>query len=349
MPGRNQLIDARRAFLHHVIDGDVDGARRLGIQLLRAHPAERIILDVLVPTQGLVGRRWETSRLSVADEHVATAVTDAVLAQVAAAIPAATGGLLVALACAEGDWHSMPARMATELLRARGLQVRFLGASLPAADLAAYLAQLRPAALCLTCSVPSCLPGALRSIAAAHGADTPVMAGGRGFGPDSHAAARLGADGWARSPDRAMRRLVSWSAGRRPVTLASSAAEVEAWSTIELETAAVADRMVVLLGETVPEVHALDDGDPTLADLHSVVEHLAVTLLVDDDRILADHIAWLQRVMSGRGFPASTTTALLPALNLALAEHDLLSDRTQRALHGARAASPPHRTEPSGA
>jgi methanogenic corrinoid protein MtbC1 len=44
--------------------------------------------------------------------------------------------------CAEGEWHSLPARMVAEVLRLHGWQVTFLGASTPADHLRRLLTEV---------------------------------------------------------------------------------------------------------------------------------------------------------------------------------------------------------------
>ena len=58
-----------------------------------------------------------------------TAITDAVLAALAWRIEAAEDQGHLVVTCAEGEWHSLPARMAAEVLQTHGWLVTFLGAS----------------------------------------------------------------------------------------------------------------------------------------------------------------------------------------------------------------------------
>ena len=90
----------------------------------------------------------------------ATAITDAVLAALAWRIEAAEDqGHLVAT-CAEGEWHSLPARMAAEVLRTHGWLVTFLGASTPADHLRRFVDEVGAVGVVVSCSVPIFLSGA---------------------------------------------------------------------------------------------------------------------------------------------------------------------------------------------
>ena len=90
-------------------------------------------VKLLAEVQQAVGDLWQQNELTVADEHAATAVVDLALAAAcleAERRPHALGGTVV-VACAEEEWHVMPARMFAEQLTAAGWDVVFLGAQHP--------------------------------------------------------------------------------------------------------------------------------------------------------------------------------------------------------------------------
>ena len=154
------------------------------------------MLEVLAPAQREVGRRWEDGRWSVAEEHAATAVTDTALGLLALDAEPKRDGRHAVVACVEGEWHVLPARMAAEVLRLRGWHVTFMGASVPADELARYASARRPDVVGLSCAMPISLKGAARSIQACQEVGVPVLVGGDGFGPEGRYAFRLGASAW---------------------------------------------------------------------------------------------------------------------------------------------------------
>src|ERR671914_12503 len=213
--------DVKR-FVDHLARRDRKAAVGQALGLLEAGaPVQDVVQVLLGAAQAEVGRRWEANQWSVADEHAATAITDAVLGALAWRVEAAEDQGHVVITCAEGEWHSLPARMAAEVLRAHGWQVTFLGASTPADHLRRFVAEVGAVAVVVSCSVPIFLGGALRSVQAAQSEGIPVLVGGRAFGPDDLRADRLGADGWAPDPVAAARLLESWrqqrpGVGKRP-------------------------------------------------------------------------------------------------------------------------------------
>ncbi|MEV5710360.1 cobalamin-dependent protein, partial [Actinoallomurus sp. NPDC052274] len=171
--------------------------------------AESALLDVIAPVQARVGAEWAANRISVAREHTATAINDRVVAALAhhASAPRRPRRGRITVACVDGEWHALPARLLAETLRLRGWHVDFLGAQVPVPHLIDHLHRTGPDALALSSSIPTRLPTAHATITASQAAGVPVMAGGAAFGPDGRYADRLGADAWAPDARTAAARL----------------------------------------------------------------------------------------------------------------------------------------------
>ena len=140
------------AYLDQAIGREPRAGVRLALELLdQGVPSDAVIVDLLGAAQREVGERWLRDEWTVADEHLASGVTQKALDAVANAIEAPVPHGFVIVACAEGDWHSLPAQMFAEQLRANGFAVAFLGASTPADHVAKLIARRRPDALTVSC------------------------------------------------------------------------------------------------------------------------------------------------------------------------------------------------------
>lgn len=102
-------------------------------------------------------------------------------------------GVAVLMVCAEGDWHALAARLCTELLRAQGVEVLFLGGSTPAEHVAKTVGQHRPDAVLVSCTIPIFFKGVARITDVVHRGGVPVLAGGRVLQGGPMAARRLAA------------------------------------------------------------------------------------------------------------------------------------------------------------
>ncbi|MEU9509955.1 cobalamin-dependent protein [Micromonospora sp. NPDC048170] len=303
-------------YLDCLQEADEYAAVEVAIGLLEAGvPAERVLLDLVAPAQAEVGERWARNEWSVAQEHAATHVSERVVAAVAAyAHPRPTRGRIV-VACMDGEWHALPPRLVAEVLRLRGWQVTFLGASVPAPHLVSYLHRQDAHAVALACALPKRLPHAHRMIEACRRVDVPVLVGGRGFGADGRWARRLGA-AWAPDAPSAAELVADERALRRvPPAELGHLADDEYASLIkrrgELIDGALAD-----LWERVPQTrdYTPSQTDSTVSDLGHVVDFLAAALYVDDGSLFTDFVDWLVEVLTSRGVPA-------PALGLTLGHY----------------------------
>jgi methanogenic corrinoid protein MtbC1 len=297
---------------------DRKAAARQALGLLEAGaPVQDLVQRLLGSAQAEVGRRWEANQWSVADEHAATAITDAVLGALAWRIEAAEDQGHVVVTCAEGEWHSLPARMAAEVLRLHGWQVTFLGASTPADHLRRLLAEVGAVGVVISCSVPIFLGGALRSVQAAQAEGIPVLVGGRAFGPDELRAHRLGADGWAPDPVAAARLLGAWR--QQPPAVGKRPAGMRDAEPLELEAVRpdLVERAMSELFLRFPALAGYSQSQlaRTREDLSYILQFLEAALLTDDPRIFLDEfLPWLTRVLTSRGLPAGVITVGLEAL-----------------------------------
>lgn len=342
--GTTDLAVARDRLWDAVIAGDEYAAVAAVFAALDAGISpEDALLEVIAPVQRKVGTEWAANRITVATEHAATAINDRVIAALSQhpAAAAATRAGRVTVACVDGEWHALPARLLAEVLRLRGWQVDFLGAQVPTPHLIAHLHQHAPDAVALSCSIPTRLPAAHAAISACQAAGVSVLVGGAAFGPDGRYARLLGADAWA--PDaRAASQWLSkdlvrlrLTANHRPASDLPHLADQE-YSMVSSSKAQLVKWTVAELDDRLPAMRDYSDAqrERTAEDIAHIVDFLATALYVDDDDLFTGFIVWTAEVLVARGVPA---TSLTPALDLLSAQ---LKDfpRTQRLLTAARTA-----------
>ncbi|HET6762694.1 MAG TPA: cobalamin-dependent protein [Longimicrobiaceae bacterium] len=172
----------------------VDAAREAGMDL------RALYLEVFQPALREVGRLWQENRITVADEHLATAITQAAMTRLYTELftaPAVPPRLLIA-ACTDAERHEVGLRMVCDLLEMEGWDTLFLGANVPTEDLVSMIVERNPDVVALSAAIAPHLPQVretIRAIRDATGANAPLVAvGGRPFVADPGLAERLGAD-----------------------------------------------------------------------------------------------------------------------------------------------------------
>lgn len=310
----------------HLLELAGDGLPRpaiafaLGLLADGATPRQ-IIVDLLAPVQREVGVRWQTNRWSVADEHAATAVIDGVLGALSlenAVRGPRRGEVLVA--CAEGEHHTMPARMGVEILRSDGWDVTFLGGSLPADDLQRFAAEREPELVLVSCTVPLTLSGARRCFVAVDEVGLPAIAVGAAFGHDDARARRLGARGWL-APVTSLAALLD--AGLPPhCEVPPTPPEAR---DLELDGDSLQAACLSLMVERVPAMATYTPAQwsSTRKDLSYIFGFLTIAVDLADDEIFDSFTGWLAGVLGARHVPSSVLDQSLQCIAEVLEGADL--------------------------
>jgi methanogenic corrinoid protein MtbC1 len=188
----------RNAYLAALLRTDPHGARLVVEAALEAGmPLRRLYLEVLQEALYEVGRLWETGQATVAQEHLATATTQTLVAQLSAQLAAAPRAQLTAVVSGTQDeLHALGSRFVADFLEAEGWTVIDLGASTPTDDLVRTVAERRPKLVCLSTTLTTHLVHAEAAIGALRQLEDPplIAVGGGAYRFDPSLAGRLGAD-----------------------------------------------------------------------------------------------------------------------------------------------------------
>jgi MerR family transcriptional regulator, light-induced transcriptional regulator len=179
--------------------GDLDGLHALYV-------------DVIQPSQYRVGELWESGKISVATEHLATATNSYVATNCYAPLArATTGGPRALIACTPEEMHELGPRMLADLLECDGWDVDFYGTSMPARELIAAIRERKPRFVGLSAALVMHLGSVKRTITAireALGDDTPpIVVGGNAFRGDGELWKQVGADMYAADASTAVEML----------------------------------------------------------------------------------------------------------------------------------------------
>jgi methanogenic corrinoid protein MtbC1 len=134
--------DIARAYVQALMDGRRDLATALVESRLREGiPLWKLYLGLFQPAQREIGRLWHLRKVSVAQEHFATAATQFIMSSLYGRLiaDARPNGKRMVAACAQGELHELGLRMVADFFQADGWDTRFLGANLPVEALVAEL------------------------------------------------------------------------------------------------------------------------------------------------------------------------------------------------------------------
>lgn len=172
----------RERFITAQLAGDRREAVRLVVDdgLHQGAPIDALQDLVIGAAQRELGEKWERREITVAQEHMATAIAQLTLAALFERAPTSPRlGKKLLIACVEGELHDVPARLVADVLDLAGFDTRYLGASVPHTQLVGAALAERPDAIGLSVTTSSNLSALRTAVARLRDAGAPpVFIGG---------------------------------------------------------------------------------------------------------------------------------------------------------------------------
>ncbi|MBN2350000.1 MAG: cobalamin-dependent protein [Bacteroidales bacterium] len=136
-----------------------------------------------------VGELWEYNKISVATEHLASAIVEAILNEFYPGIISQDRkNKTVIVACVENEFHQIGIKMISDVFEMYGWNAHFLGANTPTSELIAFVKLINPNLLALSLSIYFHLPVLENMIQQIRKEfpDLPVLVGGQAFRHGGH-------------------------------------------------------------------------------------------------------------------------------------------------------------------
>lgn len=200
------LADLKEQYLRAQLSGDRREAVRIVVEEGLANRGAAIVdlhSHVIGAAQDEIGRLWQMNLVTIAQEHMATAISHLSLAALfERARVAASVEKKIVIACVEGELHDLPARLVSDMLELNGFDVRFLGASVPHEDLVALVRDERPALIGLSVTMSFNLTSLREAVSRLRVVtDAPIFAGGHALAWSAGIDAELGLHAAGATPD----------------------------------------------------------------------------------------------------------------------------------------------------
>lgn len=184
----NQPFDfdaAYRRYLDGLLANDRQQCRLSFEQWLESDAGLRSLYEDLVRRSLYeVGDLWERGRISVATEHLATAVTESLLNLAYPRLFAQPRmGKSAVVACVANEYHQIGGKMVADLFELNGWRGYFLGANTPVRDVKELIAEKRPDVVALSVAVAFNLDTLVTVAAEIRAAfpELPILVGGQAF------------------------------------------------------------------------------------------------------------------------------------------------------------------------
>lgn len=198
--GPHPLGELRNEFFQGLLEGKLSRCNTCAAGYISGpRELQEFYLGVIQPAMVDIGAMWERGELSVAREHLATAIVTRILASQHMrffGLDKPKGKALVSAAA--NEYHELGARMIADLLDLDGWDVKFIGSNVPVEEAVGIIRSERPSFAGISVTMPFNLEKAAGLIRRIH--DTPdisgtkILVGGRAFQLSPSLWRALGAD-----------------------------------------------------------------------------------------------------------------------------------------------------------
>jgi excisionase family DNA binding protein len=162
----------------HLLAGDETRARDQVVGLRGdGVPLKELIGELFVPALRAIGAGWVAGRVSIPEEHRATAIVERILGELAPRPRGRRRGRAV-VAALSGDRHGLPTAMAAAVLREDHWHVEHLGADMPPEDVLQFATAAGADLVVLSVTVGEHAGAAEETARRLAGAGIPAVVGG---------------------------------------------------------------------------------------------------------------------------------------------------------------------------
>ena len=142
-------------FLENLLKGKRSACSDISHKFLLIDPSiTKLYENVFKEALYEVGRLWETNKISVATEHIATAITESILNELFEQIISKKRcSKKVVVACVEKEQHQVGIKMVADVFEMYGWETFFLGTGIPNIELIRYIQEIKPDLLAISLTV----------------------------------------------------------------------------------------------------------------------------------------------------------------------------------------------------
>lgn len=145
----------------------------------------QLYLGVVQATQYEIGKLWVDGKVTVAEEHLATGISQLAIAHLYSMMPRKSpSGYRVLITCVPGETHDMGPRILADFFEMSGFDVRYLGADVPVEQIVDSVARWSPDLIALSATMSYNLPAfrdTVEALRTTFDSDLLIAAGGQAF------------------------------------------------------------------------------------------------------------------------------------------------------------------------
>ncbi|MCO5250117.1 MAG: cobalamin-dependent protein [Candidatus Kapabacteria bacterium] len=142
-------------YLNALLEGKRKEANKICLDFISTGNSFKELYEhVMKPSLYEVGKLWEQNKISVATEHLATAITEGIMNSFYSEIlPDKYNGKKVVLTCVEKEEHQVGVKMVADVFEMNQWESFFLGTGFPISELIKFIKEVQPDIIAISLSV----------------------------------------------------------------------------------------------------------------------------------------------------------------------------------------------------
>jgi methanogenic corrinoid protein MtbC1 len=181
----NLVQQPHKEFLDLLLSGNRAMCSEFAQKYVRDHVSlQELYENILKKALYDVGELWEMNKISVATEHLASAIVEAILNEFYSKIILKEKiNKTVIVACVENEYHQIGIKMISDIFELNGWNSHFLGANTPTQELISFVKIIKPDILAISLSLYFHFPVLETMIQMIRNEfpDLPILVGGQAF------------------------------------------------------------------------------------------------------------------------------------------------------------------------
>ncbi len=172
-------------FQNYLVEGNYEKCSEFVHDILKKDADIKFLYDEIIKKSLYrIGEMWEASKITVATEHLASAIVETILSEVYFKVITQNKiEKTVVVACTENEFHQVGIKMVNDIFQMNGWQVHFLGVNTSTEELIQLIEKVNPDMLAISLSIPFNLPTLEKALdkIKSHFPDLFVLVGGQAF------------------------------------------------------------------------------------------------------------------------------------------------------------------------
>ena len=156
LPVSEDWLEMKNSFMEATLEGNYRKCLNISKEsVANCKDIEKFYLHIIQPVMYEVGMLWEKGTISVAQEHLASAIIGRVMASISITMIADNSvNKKAVISAVPNEYHEIGAWMVSDILEYEGWDVRYLGANTPVKDLLTLMRSFKPEILALSVTMP---------------------------------------------------------------------------------------------------------------------------------------------------------------------------------------------------